>query len=80
MGKQEEHFGDIILRMGAFHTICKFVGIDLFSLYFLFSHFRPRDVLKRISLLFFFYKLCIRMHVHKRTLMSSLFERNCSLE
>ena len=27
--------------------------IDLFSLYVLFSHFRPRDVLKGIFLLFF---------------------------
>ena len=48
--------------------------IDLFSLYVLFSHFRPRDVLKGIFLLFL-HNLCVHAHVHKTT-----FERNCSLE
>ena len=38
-------------------------GIDLFSLYILFSHFRPRDVLKGIFLLFF-HKLFVHKHVH----------------
>ena len=49
-------------------------GIDLFSLYVLFSHFRPRDVPKGIFFLFL-HKLYIHMHVQKTT-----FERNCSLE
>ena len=48
--------------------------IDLFSSYVLFSHFRPRDVLKGIFLLFL-HNLCAHAHVHKKT-----FERNCSLE
>ena len=42
------------------------VLIDLFGLYVLFSHFRPRDDPKGIFLLFF-HKLCIHMHVHKTT-------------
>ena len=50
------------------------VGIDLFSLYVLFSHFRPRDVLKGIFLLFF-HKLCVHIHVYRMT-----FERKFSLE
>ena len=50
------------------------VPIDLFSLYVLFSHFRPRDVLKGIFLLFF-HKLCVHSHVHRTT-----FERKFSLE
>ena len=40
----------------------KLSRIDLFSLYVLFSHFRPRDVPKGIFLLFF-HKLCIRRHL-----------------
>ena len=48
--------------------------IDLFSLYVLFSHFRPRDVLMG-SFLLSFHKLCVHLHVHKTTL-----ERNYSLE
>ena len=48
--------------------------IDIFSLYVLFSHFRPRDVLMGIFLLSF-HKLCVHLHVHKTTL-----ERNYSLE
>ena len=38
--------------------------MDLFSLYVLFSHFRPRDVLMGIFLSFF-HKLCVHLHVHK---------------
>ena len=49
--------------------------IDLFSLYILFSHFRPRDVLKGIFRLFFFISyakicMCIRRHL-KETIPSS---------
>ena len=51
-----------------------FYAIDLFSLYILFSHFRPRDALMGIFLLFF-HELCVNLHVHKTT-----FERNYSLE
>ena len=51
-----------------------FGNIDLFSLYVLFSHFRPRDFLMGIFLLSF-HKLCVHLHVHKTTL-----ERNYSLE
>ena len=48
--------------------------IDLFSLYILFSHFRPRDAHMGIFLLFIHY-LCVNLHVHKTT-----FERNYFLE
>ena len=50
------------------------VVIDLFSLYILFSHFRPCDLLMGILLLFF-HKLCIHVHERKTT-----FQRNYSLE
>ena len=48
--------------------------IELSSLNILFSHFRPRDALMGIFLLFF-HELCVNLHVHKTT-----FERNYSLE
>ena len=48
--------------------------IDLFTLYVLFSHFKPCDVLMRILLLFF-HKLCVHVNEHKTT-----FQRNYSLE
>ena len=49
--------------------------IDLFSLYILFSHFRPRDALMGIFVLFFFISYayictCIRRHL-KETIPSS---------
>ena len=51
------------------------VTIDLFSLYILFSHFRPRDALMGIFVLFFFISYayictCIRRHL-KETIPSS---------
>ena len=56
--------------------IGNFLTIDLFSLYVLFSQFRPRDVLQGIaSCLFINYAyICTWMHVHMTT-----FERNSSL-
>ena len=45
-----------------------------FSLYVLFFHFTPRDVLIGIFLLFF-HNLCLHLHVQKTT-----FERNYSQE
>ena len=36
-----------------YQEIIMFLPIDLFGLYILFSHFRPRDVLMGICLLFF---------------------------
>ena len=48
--------------------------MDLFSLFVLFSHFRPRDILMGVFLLSF-HKLCFHLHVHKTN-----FERNYSLE
>ena len=48
--------------------------MDLFSLFVLFSHFRPRDILMGVFLLLF-HKLCVHLHVHK-----TKFERNYSLE
>ena len=59
---------------GAYPWIFRALVIDLFSLYILFSHFRPRDTLMGICLLFFHW-LCVHLHVHKTT-----FERNYSLE
>ena len=47
---------------------------DLFSLYVLFSHFRPRDVPKG-NFLLCFHKLCIHVHVPKTT-----FDRKCFQE
>ena len=49
-------------------------AIDLFSLYVLFSHFRPRDALMGICLLFF--SLVMRTFARAGT----TFERNYSLE
>ena len=46
--------------------------MDLFSLYGLFSYFRPHDVLIGIFLLSFD-KFCLHVHVHKMT-----FETNYS--
>ena len=63
-----------VVHFQFYDTRSKFIVIDLFGLYIFFSHFRPRDVLKGILLLFL-HNLCVHAHVHKTT-----FERNCSLK
>ena len=43
-----------------------FISMDPFSLYVLFSHFKPCDFLMGIFLLFL-YMSCVHVHVHKTT-------------
>ena len=76
VGQWLEHPTDVREVVGSIPTWNSeiFSVIDFLSLYVLFSHFRPRDVLMGIFLLSF-YKLCVHLHVHKTTL-----ERNYSLE
>ena len=55
-------------------NVFRSLSMDLFGLFVLFCHFRPRDILMGVFLLFF-HKLCVHLQVHK-----TKFERNYSLE
>ena len=56
-----------IFQFIAKHVFFRYEGIDPCSVYVMFSHFRPRDVLKGILLYLFFLELFARRLVHMST-------------